>query len=605
MIQKEDCLRAIKAFRAKYAIEAPDENIIGTIHLMNTHGMDSHAALDQSSRSANDHGIDAWFHDSTSARLFVYQSKLSESKATALRGFGDLDRARQWLEALISEGRVDVVPSDNHCLFNLYRRLSETRAELKQVHFVLVSPFDPNELEDSDEYQTFEGSLARSGLNSVMRARQAGKVLLAAAEFNLEHGVPERIKSYSIDKIPNARLGLRRTAHLDLAYVSLHSLVELYRQRGDVLFDKNVRLSLANNKEAKDRLVHPMEQTLAQIAKGELDPSIFAFYHIGVTIAAARLTGDETTLIDLEAPSIINGCQTVTIANEFLKKLERQKQEPGIEAFKQIKVIAKVVVGTTNDELKEITNSNNRQNPIENWQLFSNESIHIEIEAALKDRGVFYERQKGKFDAVMKNADNARHYHATNGTYLKVFDLAQVVALSRRLLPWAAKPSDVFLNKENHDKIFDKFVPRSPRDVVFTANLMKALKRGLNTYLEIPAQANSVAPQIFKKPMIRAHLYSLALLHFYQSANRQNVRDEFSSSLKKIAHPRLVEDVHVFCRRVVTRTCNWYNEESKQLSVEVSKRKLDWHFGNLSTELGVDFEGQTPFSVNGARWHDE
>jgi hypothetical protein len=110
-------------------------------------------------------------------------------------------------------------------------------------------------------------------------------------------------------------------------------------------------------------------------------------------------------------------------------------------------VVAKVVVGVSNDELKEITNANNRQNPIENWQLFSNEPIHILIEEALKDSGVFYERQKGKFDSLIKNADNAKYYPNTNGTYLRVVDLAQVIALAKNSMQWAAKPGDIFLNK--------------------------------------------------------------------------------------------------------------------------------------------------------------
>ena len=102
---------------------------------------------------------------------------------------------------------------------------------------------------------------------------------------------------------------------------------------------------------------------------GKKSPAIFPFYHIGVTISAASSsTKEEDSYLNLEAPSIINGCQTITIANEYLKRLERQKDEPALERFREIKVVAKVVVGTTTDELKEITNSNNRQNPIENWQ---------------------------------------------------------------------------------------------------------------------------------------------------------------------------------------------------------------------------------------------
>jgi hypothetical protein len=206
-----------------------------------------------------------------------------------------------------------------------------------------------------------------------------------------------------------------------------------------VLFDKNVRMSLMYNKEARERLVSPMESSFEQITHGKVSPAIFPFYHLGVTISASSSASEDEDVLGLEAPSIINGCQTIAIANEYLRSLEQKKDELGIKQFKEIKVIAKVVVGTTNDELKEITNSNNRQNPIENWQLFCNDPIHIEIEAVLKEIGVFYERQKGKFDSVMKNAEIAKHYWNTNGTYLKVMDLAQVVALSRSQLQWAAK----------------------------------------------------------------------------------------------------------------------------------------------------------------------
>lgn len=186
--------------------------------------------------------------------------------------------------------------------------------------------------------------------------------------------------------------------------MSLISLIELYRQRGDVLFDKNVRLSLLNTKEIKGRLLHPLFDTLDAVCSGTISPTIFPFYHIGITISATKGSEGKNLLFTLEAPSVINGCQTITLSHEYLKRLENEKDEEEkrkkLERFKQIQVIAKVVIGVAEEELKEITNANNRQNPIENWQLFSNDSIHVAIEAALKDKGVFYERQKGKFDSV-------------------------------------------------------------------------------------------------------------------------------------------------------------------------------------------------------------
>lgn len=601
MLKKNDCLMTIKNFKSKYGLEASDENAIATIHLMNTHGIDVHAALDQSSRSGNDHGIDAWHYDEPNRELFIYQSKLTESRAQTMQGFNDLDRARQWLEQVIIDGRVDTVPSDNHSLFNLYTRLSSFRETVMKIHFTLVSLFNKNELEDFPEYQDFERKLINAKLNEHARQNLKGKLVIDVVEFNLEQSVPEKVKVYPITKIPDARVDLRGNAHLDLSYVSLHSLVELYRQRGDVLFDKNVRLSLTSTKEARERLVNPMADTLDLITSGKLSPNIFPFYHIGVTIAASSSTSDDDNIVNLGAPSIINGCQTISIANEYLKKLEREMNENGIDLFKQIKVIAKVVVGTSNEELREITNANNRQNPIENWQLFSNEPIHIEIESILKDIGVFYERQKGKWD-TMKDAANAKYYPATNGTYIRVTDLGQIIALSRKNLQWAAKPAEIFLNKENHDTIFDRSILNNPRDVVFVSNLHKAMKRGLTNYLKIPTHAESSAPTIFEKPIVRAHTYYLALLYFYQSDNRSHARVEYSTSLTKKASTKLVDEMESFYSKVVTKIKHWYTDESKSLTVDISKKRMDSFFADLAIQVGVDTAGAVPFSPRGIDW---
>lgn len=604
MITKDDCIKAVKKFRAKQGVEASDENIIATIHLMNTHGLDPHSAMDQSSRSGGDHGIDAWFYDDKANELLVYQSKLTESRPGALRGLGDLNNARQWLEEVLIDGAVTAIP-DNHCLFNLYTALPKKKESIRKIRFTLLSPFEKNEIEDLPEYDDFTKGLINSKLNGFIRNARSGKLDAGVEQYNLESGLPDKIKTYPITKIPNARIVLRKSAYLDLAYISLYSLIELYRQRGTVLFDKNVRLSLLNVKEAKERLVHPLEETLEKITKGQLYPNIFPFYHIGITIAASASIDEDSSLISLEAPSIINGCQTITIAQEFLKPLEKSNNEKAIELFKQIKVVAKVVVGVSNEELKEITNANNRQNPIENWQLFSNEPIHIEIEQALKDCGVFYERQKGKFDSLMKNADNAKYYPNTNGTFIRVVDLAQVIAMAKSNIQWAAKPGDVFLNKSNHDQIFDQKIAKYTRDMVLCSNLQKCIKRGLNNYLEIPAQANSNAPTIFRKPIVRNHVSRLALMYFYQNPNKESLREDYSKGLLKIASPGLADEMQSFFMKVVSKTRNWYTSESKDLTVDVSKKNMEGFFKNLETEIGIDSQdGPVPFGHRAINWRE-
>ncbi len=76
----------------------------------------------------------------------------------------------------------------------------------------------------------------------------------------------------------------------------------------------------------------------------------------------------------------------------------------------------------------------------------------------------------------------------------------------------------------------------------------------------------------------------IALMYFYQNGNKSSVREDFSTSLYKIASPRLVDEVQGFYLKVVTKTKKWYTEESKDLSIEIGKRKLDTFFDGLGTE---------------------
>src|SRR4030067_2418126 len=610
MIKKEDCTNKINKFKEKTGVgNASDENLITTIHLMNYHGIDLHASLDQSSRGPNDNGIDGWYYDDERKELFIYQSKLSEGKGLVIKGVNDLRRAVNWLQQIIVDGKVEKIPNDNQALYNLYMKAANERNSLKKINFILISLFDSNEIEDEYEYKTFQNELAKSVLNNYVNKTLNGRINLKAEEYCLEFSLPTNIKKYEINKFKDATIQLRTNSYLHLSYVSLYSLIELYKQRGDILFDKNVRLSLLNSREAQDRLVHPLDDTLDEITSGELSPSIFPFYHIGVTISATSINHENGNILELEAPSVINGCQTITIANQYLKKIEKEpeasKKNYMMENFKKIQVICKVVVGVSDEELKEITNANNRQNPIENWQLFSNEPIHIAIESSLKDIGIFYDRQKGKFDSVMKDVNTARHYTNTNGTKVSIEELGQIIALCKKDLQKAAKRIDIFKNKKTHDSIFDKTIPIYPYDIVFAVNLFKCIKNGLNKYLALDSHAgNDYTQQIFKKPIVRHNVYYLALMYYYQTEKKSQFRLDYSSSLLKNASPTITEDTSSFYMKVVSKIRNWYLLESKNVTIEPSSKKLEDFFNNVFIELGLNIDGKFPFTENAVRWPD-
>jgi len=366
-----------------------------------------------------------------------------------------------------------------------------------------------------------------------------------------------------------------------------------------LLFHKNVRLSLLDYKDAKNRVVSPMVETMDSICSGKQSANIFPFYHVGITLAATVNEGEQPDLLALESPFVINGCQTITIADAYLKEIEKKKSIEKIKKFKEINVIAKIVIGTTDDELREITNCNNRQNPIENWQLFSNDPIHIEIEDSLKELGVFYERQKGKFNSLMKQTDYARLYNNTNGTFIKVTDLGQMVCLCRNKFQWAAKPSEIFVKRKNHDLVFLNNLPKYPRDMVLITNLYKSAKRALDKYLDKPAYHPEEIWTIFRKPIVRVHIYQIAILYYYQ---KKVDGLGYAESPLKIASPKLVEIFEKFYQKIIAKTKRYYLEETKN-SKDVSSKKLSEFFNGLCIEVGIDNnEGVIPFTDYGIDW---
>jgi hypothetical protein len=597
MLSREQVVKRAQEFKAKYGVlNEQDENVVATLHVMNTHDLDLHAAQDQTSRGGNDHGIDAWHYEPAASTLTLYQSKLTTSKVMALKGFEGLTNACDWLADVLRTAKLDV-PAKNGGIYNLARCLADTHQSVRNVRCVLISPFDANELDDEEDFAFARTDMAKSALYGLLKAR-GGSLDVRAEQYKFSGSGVVPPASYSVAVREDTSLSVDGKVHLDVVLMSLHSLIELFRRRGPLVFEKNVRLYL-NTKEAKARLEHPMEETLEQICSGSIDANNFPFYHVGVTLSATgctRLNGN----LSLDAPYIINGCQTVNIASRYLAKLEKAKATEKIERFKSIQVVAKIVTRAPNAQLREIANCNNRQNPIETWQLFSNDPMHVEIEASLRDVGVFYERQKGRFEAEIIRLKGIQIYCNTNNTYVRVVDLGQVVCLCRRQMQLAAKPSEIFVNKERHDTVFTKDIPEHPHDIIWSFNAHMATKRALQKYLWQPALDNEQTHRIFNKPIVKQTMHYVAMMHLYQRKREMSTR--FIYSLNKKAAPTLVDEGETFFRSVVRKTKEFYLAESKNFEVDVSQKKMEGFLLTLCMQIGLDFEGPMPFTEGATDW---
>jgi len=600
MLDQEEIQKKVDAFKVKYGVQDQDEHIIATLHVINKHRIDLAAAQDQTSHGAGDHGIDGWYFDKTNATLSIYQSKLSGSRPHVLKGFEGLTNAADWIAGLLATGQIES-PLTNPAIHNLARCLDANREKIRRIHFFLVSPFDENEIEDCSEFEDCRRFLVKSSLNTYISSRR-GEIDIRPEQYCLDKaGLPSDLKSYEARGFAESTVVLTQKTRLEIVFLYLSSLVELFRIRGNRLFEKNIRLYL-NTKEARTRLEHPLENTLEKMCSGELDPKLFPFYHVGVTLTAGSCAPVPERGFSLETPFVINGCQTINIADRFLRHLEKEKERAAakIEKFRKIPVLAKIVIGATDEQVREIANCNNRQNPIESWQLFSNDPVHVEIEMALASVGVFYERQKGKFDADMRFTDTLNRYFNTNGTKITVMELGQIICLCRRQLQLSAKPSDIFASKQVHDQSFDRTIQDQVHDIIWSFNAFKATKAALRTYLQLPAHDNESSHRIFVKPLVKQSLYYVAMMHLYQRC--QDLAPSYARRLNKKAPSVLGDQADVLYRKVISKTKVWYLEESKNLAVEVSWRKLDSFLTQLCHEGGLDSDGPMPFTGKPIDW---
>jgi hypothetical protein len=584
----------INRFKIKYGIDAPGEKILSVLHLMNTFGLDHAVAIAQTTMRG-DQGMDSWHYVEDAQRLNIYRSRLLHRAGQAGQGLVGLTPTIDWLEELLRSNDTTNHVADDPCFHNLHKLLHLVKKTVKEIHFKLISPFNSKDIENHSHAEEFVNYLKKSRLNKTTKIKLSHDF----EKYNLGNVIPKP-KEYSLERSEISKISMNSETHLEITFVPLASLVDLYRQRGDLLFDKNVRLSLKSYKKAKDKLVTPMEGTLKHICDGHLPAELFTFYHGGVTIAVDSLHGKGTTS-RLESPSIINGCQTVTIANQFLTKLENAQETDYIERFKRIRVIAKIVVAAPEDDLREITNANNRHNAIDNWQLYSNSPIHVAIELALKKKGVFYERQEGKYDAVKDEPSFVKEYHNTNKTYISVQYLGQIIALCKRHLNFAAKKAEIFTKTDNHDLVYDKTIPDKVDDIIFMFNLLKALERAMVNYLDKPAYADGIN-RIFERPMIQAHINYLGCLYYYQKENKNQWRYGYYEMLNKKASSKLVDDIETtYLRQIMSKIKKWYIDEHGMPDTETRKlkepnlTKLKQYMDQLAAELDVDINGNVPF----------
>lgn len=374
------------------------EDYFGLIYLEKEHGVPREKAVNQVAFGGNDYGLDGFHFDEQRRNLYLFQFKYSSShslfKDTLLR--------------LIDSGmqRIFVEPNrddhKNQVLVQLRSCLLENRSMIDQICFRFVFTGDAGEAERSTVLDKLREDLENKKylVDQFFGDRKVGFVV----EYRSSSGRVGSVSSPSTRTsftLPLTKLLLTESAgghKMQIGFIRLVDLNRIHKNLGPRFFDSNIRYGLGESEAVNRAISNALKQIILDQTE---DPSVFSFNHNGVTLFAERVTQQEDGY-QLTAPRLLNGAQTVTTLAGFLEKnKDNPKFNEGKKAYEEIRVLCKIITDGDQKFVTRVTINNNRQNPVEPWNLHANDLIQLELQDKLKDDvGVYYERQENAFNQL-------------------------------------------------------------------------------------------------------------------------------------------------------------------------------------------------------------
>lgn len=427
------------------------EDYFGLLYLEQEHKVPREKSVNQVAFGGNDYGIDGFHFDEQRRNLYLFQFKYSKSHS----------EFKGSLKRLIDGGleRIFVAPNKddykNQVLLQLRSCLVENRKLIDQICFLCVFTGQPEDAERSPVLDKLREDLEDK--NYLVEQFFGGRKVPFLVEFRSSSGLVGRVREARTAQVFDVPLTDVVTVDgpdgqkMHLGFIRLADLNRMHAALDTHFFDSNIRYGLGEG-EAVNRAI---SAALKKIVLDKTEqPSVFAFDHNGITLYAEcvePLNGS----CRLTAPRLLNGAQTVTTVNEFRKKnKDNPKLEDGREAFELIRVLCKVITKADQKFVTRVTVNNNRQNPVEPWNLHANDLIQLELQEKFRsDVGIYYERQENAFDQL--SVEDLEDYGIQeDNKAIQMLKLTQTLLLTDGLISRLSEMRRIFENDQVYDQIF-------------------------------------------------------------------------------------------------------------------------------------------------------
>ena len=233
--------------------------------------------------------------------------------------------------------------------------------------------------------------------------------------------------------------------------ISADEIVELLEKHGDMLLQRNIRrfLGLDNN-----QINTAIKETLHSEKSDR-----FYYYNNGITMVCDRFDYNAfqkgNFKVQLQNLQIINGAQTCKTIHQTM----RSAPLGSIAPYAYVMVRVYQLNNGDKDFVQDITFATNRQNPVDQRDLRSNDDKQITMEIGMQDLGYTYKRQR----------------HEGNGSPEII---TSAVAAEATLAVWREKPHQAkFLRREHFGKLYDEiFSDLNPAQAILAVLIFRSVE---------------------------------------------------------------------------------------------------------------------------------
>jgi hypothetical protein len=328
---------------------------------------------------------------------------------------------------------------------------NESIIERVCVHFVFTG--DPEEAERSQALDKLREDL--EGKQHVLKS-YFGRDVSLIIEYRSALGKAGATVHRKVSNVFSLRLAAPLLRHgpagesMNVGFARLTDLHEMYKSMGQRFFDRNIRAALAGEGGVNRSILKAFRQIL--IDRDE-HPSVFAFNHNGVTLYAENVDEDEGGF-KIAEPRLLNGAQTISTFARFLEEHEGDPQlAKASRLIGELSVLCKVIHKASPEFVTGVTINNNRQNPVEPWNLHANDMIQLELQDKLRyELGIYYERQEKAFANLTE--EDLEEQKISDHRAIELLRLAQTFLVSDGEIDKLSRMRDVFENDKLYANVF-------------------------------------------------------------------------------------------------------------------------------------------------------